>query len=167
MLDLSQFQRETVIARTKMMHRFAITTLCLLFSTSGAIANKQIPLVCEVQVQLHFNHRASDRLDIKSSITVVETADGNIEIRSDSKWIPLAYTVQLSNSTSENLSDSGKWHIRNRRLTDMDSKTEIRIDRYSGFISFSEQTTHSQTGNWMHSTGTGDCSRVDTTRRKF
>jgi hypothetical protein len=157
--------------------RFSLR-LCLILLTSSvsSLANSQteIKLQCQIdiktEISVNVNTETSRETRVENAIVEIVEDRRNLSITVEgTEPLATASTNTLDQKKFENRSTPLAWDISNERRhngTIKATKVDIKIDRNTGLLTFS-RLAFFLSGSTIKETGSGYCSKVDTTKKKF
>jgi hypothetical protein len=136
-------------------------------------AQTEIKLQCQLEIKWeHFSTDAqiSRETRLESAIAEIVENRRNLSITVDgTKPLATASTNTLDQKKFENRSTPLAWDISDERWhngTIKTTKVDIKIDRNTGLLTFSRMSFF-LSGSTIQETGSGYCSKVDTSKKKF
>lgn len=130
---------------------------------------QDINLLCDISLSENKIGKITSQ-KIKTRVEITDNKDGNVWIIPDSNLIGSTSTIKHLNTTNViNRSNLTKWHIeKSSTLQDSNGTSHhtFIIDRNSGTISYDSTIKIDNLGS-VHTTGFGNCEKIDTNKRKF
>lgn len=137
---------------------------------STRILGEEIKLSCNLNLVRNFSSGYSEKENITDIIEVSIHPRGKFILPKVLSSVHVLEPEVDPNYSAIDQSDLNKWEISitNRRGTKEISSVQTRffIDRNSGLITY-DSTTNFFNGDWLMTTGNGNCSKVDLTKKKF
>jgi hypothetical protein len=146
--------------------KLSISIIILLLTFS--VNSNEIKLSCQSQFKGTVDTKIFEN---KSGVLIVEVSDNNrdLVILTDGLYETSVSTYLRNGKEINNYSNLSKWDILNTYSPNDKFKqrsTRIMIDRNTGFISIT-QFANTYDGIFIENRLTGNCSKVDSTQRKF
>jgi hypothetical protein len=141
---------------------------------SLAISATEIKLQCQLKIENSYTSGRTFDTDVER-----RTEDAIVEITELGRQLalnitgarPIISAFTASNpmlKRYENKSTATVWELDNEfRTEEGRMSVNVKIDRNTGLLSYSYLSNWSSTGGTTQETGSGYCSKVDTTKKKF
>ena len=136
----------------------------LISSNSHAVETK---LSCDIKVTITYWTGNTEKKQVTNIVTITDQGEGLKFIISSGSYIRSVTTKESENRSVTDLSDANSWEITNVVTSKIEIVTTfLRIDRNTGNF-FYESFQKSQNGKDITFEGTGNCEKIDTTKKKF
>ena len=140
-----------------------------MFFIAQLASAQDVKLECNLIIETRYSEGNFRNENSMATVDVqMDEAFKSIKIKNH-KIIAILNSIKVEETVSfRDLSDAGKWELQGEEFDskkNIRTRTNIRIDRNTGKIFFNDRYTES-TG-FINTSGYGDCTKIDVTKRKF
>lgn len=145
--------------------RNVIFALFIMYSQIGW--SIEIKLICNIDVSTSYSNGHEEKERLSELFIITDDSNYKSIISSSTNFVSVSNQTMPEISDVKDFSDSNRWYIANTQTNPQGSTmtTTIKIDRNVGSIFYSSIFSKGQ--SYARTIGSGDCEKVNTSKKKF